>query len=229
MCASGITRAALSRRSLASTRSSTPSAMAACWVIRASWPAPTMPTTGGDTGRERGTSGLFTTGQPTVGCTDGRPVIPGPAAPHRTPPPPHRRRDPACARGAPRPRRLGTDRAVPDRAAGRGPAMRRPGRALGRPGERDGERAAERGSPRREKGRRPAGYGRASVGGDAGEHPPHPHRGHLVVRVDRGGEGDHLGAPHGPLRRLSGERAHLRGTVPGTAAARALLVVDPDG
>ena len=38
--------AALSSGAFASTRSSMPRAIAACWVIRASWPPPTMPTTG---------------------------------------------------------------------------------------------------------------------------------------------------------------------------------------
>src|SRR5690606_11534082 len=45
-CTSPTTRAALSAGLAASTRKSTPSAIPAWWVIRASWPPPTIPTTG---------------------------------------------------------------------------------------------------------------------------------------------------------------------------------------
>src|SRR5262245_25855609 len=46
MTVSAATRAAPSSGEVASTRSDWPSAIAAWWVIRASWPPPTMPTTG---------------------------------------------------------------------------------------------------------------------------------------------------------------------------------------
>ena len=54
------TSAAGSPGSAASTRSDWPSAIAAWWVIRASWPAPIMPTTG----RRASGSGAFTGGRP---------------------------------------------------------------------------------------------------------------------------------------------------------------------
>src|SRR5215475_9098726 len=46
MTTSGAISAAPSSGDAASTRSDWPSAIAAWWVIRASWPPPTMPTTG---------------------------------------------------------------------------------------------------------------------------------------------------------------------------------------